>query len=1104
MKKFLKLTLALSLIVIALIAIVSCGSDPHYSIYNISYDPEKDVITWSDDSQAEQWVVTINGKRKKVKTTSFKYDSEDKDFQLKIEGLHKKEGKDINPVWSGDVKYMPTVTGLNISDGELKWNTVSGAARYEVYNFESLMSTVSGKSHVELPTGEFNLRVKALGPNEYAIYYSYPSETLSGVCLSSPHSITYNDGKFVWDAVTDADFYTVTINGEKFTANTNQLEYATTGKDIVFSVAASSNSANTYSAVPKEQTCYYLKPIQNFSFDAQGNLIWDKVVNATEYTLTINDVKMPTPITTEVYTNIELNKPYKISVVPSRIGEMYYTDEAISYSFEKLDVVKNIKFSGETSLITWDAHPRAKSYELLINGETITTEQTKYALGKLDKDLNLEIRAIGSGENSRSYFAEPIKYTYIAPVANLTITDGALTWSSSQKAIKYNLAFSNGQNIVSNECSYSQLQSGTQYTVKVIPIGDNEKCFSYWSENFTFQLLAAPVINYTNGTIKWNGSSATGGYTVKVLAPNSTIPTEIELAGSVFSYASNYEIAGKYEVSVRANPTPGASNVYASSFSEPLSIIRLEATGAHEIISTPENGKDAVQIRFNKVNYAAGYSIFVNEVKVSDATTNEASVDFLSINSASDNEQVFKVEIASNGKINGKEIILDSLNKYTFNVTRLATPQNVTVQGSIVSWDPVSKAEKYIVTIDSKKIIATNTSYELMELTEGEHKVRVQAVSDQFNVIPSKYSAEAKVFKLSTPKNVTLVNNNGTTLLTWSAVENATSYYIRLGTNAPISWDATAFTIEANYLNAITEGTGMQLSVWAVCGLEGYIDSEPSETKTISRFERPTALSATASSLKWNDSTVDGIKATSYKLYIKDLNSSSSAQAYDVTGASFSIANLAPGSYEVYVVALGDHAKTLNSPESDRITVTKLDSVKGVRIANDNKSYVWDAVDGAQKYKVTVNGIEYVVTNPTFTPNFTVASNYTITITPMSDQLNVIAGSTYTFNQLVSALTTPTYIEDGELGEYGFKIEQNGANYTITVAQIDKVAVEYKYVIAGSTKGPSANNTYSGILQISNWDHDVQVQLVADSFGTDGVYYVSSAMSEIIKIRYSN
>ena len=145
MKKVLKLALAFSLMIIAVFAIVACGDDPHYSIYDISYDPEKDVITWSDDSDAEQWIVTINGKKKKVKTTSFSYDSEDKDFELKIEGLHKKEGKDINPVWSGDVIFMQTPANLNIADGELRWSTVSGAAGSSTWDFPETVVITSPK-----------------------------------------------------------------------------------------------------------------------------------------------------------------------------------------------------------------------------------------------------------------------------------------------------------------------------------------------------------------------------------------------------------------------------------------------------------------------------------------------------------------------------------------------------------------------------------------------------------------------------------------------------------------------------------------------------------------------------------------------------------------------------------------------------------------------------------------------------------------------------------------------------------------------------------------------------------------------------------------------
>mgnify|MGYP003305116745 CR=1 FL=1 len=67
---------------------------------------------------------------------------------------------------------------------------------------------------------------------------------------------------------------------------------------------------------------------------------------------------------------------------------------------------------------------------------------------------------------------------------------------------------------------------------------------------------------------------------------------------------------------------------------------------------------------------------------------------------------------------------------------------------------------------------------------------------------------------------------------------------------------------------------------------------------------------------------------------------------------------LLAGTYEVYVRAVGDNISTLTSPDSNKITVTKLASItaESVRISADKKSYEWDPISGAQKYKVTVNG----------------------------------------------------------------------------------------------------------------------------------------------------
>lgn len=1101
MGKILSIIGLVVVIIIVFSVVASCGDTPSYDISNVNYDPELKIISWDDNSEADEWILTINGEEYEVQSRQYTFDAEDSDFSLSIEGLHKGQGDEENPKWTGRFVYLPAPTDLAIKDGVLSWK--AGASYdVEVYNHGNLINTVqAGENKFQLPAGNFSIYLKPVSQSSYETrYFTRVSETVSGVCLSSPNTITYENGVFEWSAVEGADAYDLVINGQKFTSTTNKFPYSADEEDINISVSATSNEENAYSAVPLEKTCYYLTPVSNFSFNENGDLVWGKVNNATEYTIIVNGVEQDT-LSSEVYSNIHLDTPYTVSVIPNVAGGISYSGEPISFSFEKLDVVRNVKFSSETSTITWDTHARAKSYEVIVNNEKFTTDESKYVITNAKQDIAISVWAVGNGENSRSYAADTVNYTYIAPVSGLTVKNGALTWNASEKAKSYKLSFSSGSIETVTDTTYTNIRSGTQYIVKVLPLGENENYFSYWSGEFTFQVLPTPTLNFNNGIVTWNGTSIAGGYTVSVTKPGASTSIEENLSANTYSYTDSYSTAGKYVVAVRANPSPNSANLYESAFSTPMSITRLAPTTGHEIISDLEKYSDGVQMRFDRVSDAAGYVIYVNGTKTTEVSNPEAVLDLLS-KSDSDNEQEFTIDIISKGAVSSNAVTLDSLEKYSFNVTRLATPQNLSIEGKTVSWSAVGKATKYIVTLDSKKLITTTNRYELTDITEGEHKISVQAVGDATTTVASRYAPVQTITKLSTPKNVQLVNNSGATVLTWEPVAKAKAYRIKLGTQE-IPCSECVFNIESSYLNSISEGTGMQLSVWAVNGTAGHVDSEPSETKSISRFVRPSNLAASGNSITWNDSTVDGIKATSYKLYIDNSADSEPEQVFDVHGASYSTADFAPGEYRVRVVAVGDNAKTLDSPATE-ITITKLGKVSEVRVASDNKSYEWDAISGAQKYRITVNGEEFFTSYLTFTPNFSTASNYTITITAISENDNVISGDTYTFEQVVSALSAPTYVDASatELGNYGFKIEQNGNSYTITAATFDNVDVQYVYIVGGVTQGPKGN-IHTATLQTPNWDYDVQVQFIANSFGNDGIFYISSQLSEIQKIRYS-
>ena len=355
MKRLISIVGVVVVMVLALAVLTACGDTPHYYISDVVYDPSTGILDWSDNSDATEWLVTINGKREKTKSSQFEYQANNESFSFRIEGLHDDAGSDINPVVSDTMYYLEPATNLRVQDGCVRWDPSSGASYYQVYNNGGHVTDTS-ECYWQLPAGSFNIVIK---PGLSGYYYTYDSEAISGCVLASPTTITYQDGVFTWDAVSGADFYEVTVNGTKETVTTNSYAFAGNKQDIEISVAAGSNAENSFSSAPLTKTCYYLTPLtaESYSYDESGNLIWPAVANAAYYQVKVNGVDVGT-VTDPCLTDIQLDTPYTVEIVP--MCDFGYTDAPISYSFEKLSPVTNIRFAD--GVVAWDAHGRAQSY----------------------------------------------------------------------------------------------------------------------------------------------------------------------------------------------------------------------------------------------------------------------------------------------------------------------------------------------------------------------------------------------------------------------------------------------------------------------------------------------------------------------------------------------------------------------------------------------------------------------------------------------------------------------------------------------------------------------------------------------------------------------
>lgn len=1089
MKKAIISAIAIIALIIAIpMVLASCSEEPYYYMSDVKYDPDTKLITWYDNTDATEWTVTINGAEHTTTSREYSYDAGTSSFTVTVSTKNATENRSKTVTFN----YLDTVTGLKVDNGQLTWSPVSGATGYDIYNNGVYQGTVYGGCSYTINPGAFNLSVKPY-TDQYS-YFCYMSEYISGVVLSAPTNLTYENGVFKWDSVQDADYYKVVINGQEYTTSLCAFEFAGNQQDINIAVYAASNAANSYVSSPLETVCYYLTPITTFSFNEQGELVWPTVANATEYQITLNDMDIGRT-SSNFYSEIELDTVYTIAVTP--VGGFSYSDAPIEYTFEKLSAVEGVSFA--EGIVSWNEHARAKSYEIIVNGTTYTSNTNNYSLGTVMENLEIQVFAIGEIENSRSFMAYTTAYTYVPMVSNIRIEDGILVWDASEGASGYTVKFNNGSVSSTQATSFDAIIANQQYVVKIRPEAALENWYTYDSAEFTFTILEAPYVTYQQGVFRWNGTSDAKGYAFKVVNPAGE--TNIEnISGDQLTKKYEFTTPGKYTVEVKTVADPAVDNVYDSKYSTTIEVTQLADVTGHTVVNDI-NSTAYVQIIANAVADASAYKVFVNGSEISTPTTNTFSIDLLSL-STDNTETTFKIAIKAIGSINATNIVLDSKNDYVFNLTRLATPQNVVINGNKISWSSVNNANKYVISIDGNRYECTTSEHTLTALTAGQHKVTVQAVNtDSQSFVPSRYSNELTITKLQAPQNVRLDNGGASLIIKWDAVTGSEGYQLKIGnTNSqPITQTSYNISTHASSLNG---GEGTQITVYAMGNGSDIIGSDPSATITIARLNAPTGLSVSGDNITWNPSEVDGIGATSYVLYIDGVE-------YPVSGTSYSTSNLSAGTHSIQVVAkgsIGNQRYTIDSPKSGAITVTKLAEVTNV--TTNGKSYSWDPVNGAE-YRVTVDGVEYFTTQPTLAVEFTTAGTHTVTIQAYSKQNNTVASTPVVISQQVSAISTPKFAQGKDpaaLEDYSFTYVQNGNTVTLHAkANTSVIAVGYEFYIEGIKYTP-ANGIQNYEIRDSydGCEYTIKMKFTANGFGTDGIYYIDSAFStDVTYVYYS-
>ena len=731
----------------------------------------------------------------------------------------------------------PAVTGGNDSQGRptLKWNAVSGAAKYEVYRARSKdgdyikYSTVTGTSYTNISYIEngntYYYKVRALDANGTAGAWSSIVSVTYKQTLPAPTVTGGNDAQgrptLTWKAVTGAAKYEVyrarskdgdyikysTVTGTSYT-NTSYIE---NGNTYYYKVRAlkSDGTAGAWSsivAVTYKQTLS--APAVTGGNDAQGRptLTWKAVTGAAKY---------------EVYR------------ARSKDGDY-------------------IKYSTVTGT----------SYT---NTSYIENGNTYY----------YKVRALKS-DGTAGAWSSVVSVTYKQTLSAPAVTGGndaqgrpTLTWNAVSGAAKYEVYRARSKDGTYTKYSTttgtaytnsSYLTSGATYYYKVRALGANGNAGPYSAVvSVTCRLkLTAPSVTGGNDaqgrpTLKWNAVSGAAKYEVyRARSMNGDYVKYSTVTGTSYTNTSYLANGTTYYYKVRALGSDGSYGPYST----PVSVTYKAPFGA-PLVTGRKDSQGRPALKWDKVTDAAKYEVYRARSKdgtyslmSTQSATGYTNTSYL----ANGTTYYYKVRAL---KANGTASAYSSVVTITYGtVPTPAAPAMRSAKadsaGITVSWDTAANAVTYNVyrTADAGSSwtqVASSvkgTSYKDTTVQKGVkygYKVRGVAADGKTLGPMSSTGVTAKVTAASTtPDYVKLTSARRVTggiQLTWESAADAKTYNVYRKVDGASGWTLLASSVSGTTYKD-TSGKSGTTYAYTVRGVAA-------DGKTLSRTYNTDGLRAT-------------------------------------------------------------------------------------------------------------------------------------------------------------------------------------------------------------------------------------------------------------------
>ncbi|MCR5564166.1 MAG: hypothetical protein K6F59_00020 [Gammaproteobacteria bacterium] len=693
---------------------------------------------------------------------------------------------------------------------------------------------------------------------------------------------------------------------------------------------------------------------------------------------------------------------------------------------------------------------------------------------------------VGCEKKGKAKEAKPVDATTIQ-------YDGKVfTWSASENAAKYNVVVNSNPSVmvVDAKFAYSAKTTDESITVTITALNSEDKAATDSQRTFTrlAKIQESNIRFDDEGVMSWDAVENATGYIVKVNGQEKTV--------NVTEF--NEFVAGTTN-NIQIRPISSDGSTF-SDFSKQINKVFLGApTNIRydgSILTWRGSGSYAtygyeVYINGNLEYTAQGTTTSYNY----DAQNSSFDVEIRALGDSSDNKRVFASPMSA---------------KVDFTYLPVITTLNV-VDGELV-WDPVAEAQGYVVEANGQTRTVEACKFQLSAGTS--YSLRVKPVLSDGSTFFSDFSQTFTAVVLRKPEihwndSYDLSDGVAKNNIYWDTVAGQlTGYMVKIVKDIEgvkqteeLPYDAT----QKSLLHAFAQVGTYEVSVKAVADKTANMyDSAYSNTLTVVRLAAPRpngtnyitsvpndlskgftvsflgVSGARAYQLKKEGSVVNGQLSTDTSINFTDIVDIDNVEAVDV---NFSIQSIGKGVQQVggktyvYVSSLAS--------EDLKFKISVLATPSNVTIEGYTVS--WNSNNNARGYSVKM-GATVDAPNSEYSLLNIEAGTYQLQVCAKGDGGTTLA-SAYSTQQKVVRLTAPTNIRVGTSADEG-------------VLFWDPVQHAQSYqVFFGNDDTPiSANSTDSIDQYITTTGTAISMVAVANQYGDDNAYYVTSQHSQTFQI----